>query len=65
VSELALSANAISRDIKKGLQAGFYPYPAKSIMVMADELMEKLKATLEFAAQEAVQCKAGPDARYG
>lgn len=44
---VALSANAIPRDIKKGLEAGFFRYLTKPIKV--DEFMDTLDATLKFA----------------
>jgi signal transduction histidine kinase/CheY-like chemotaxis protein len=44
---VALSANAIPRDIEKGLQAGFYRYLTKPIKV--DEFMQTLDVALEFA----------------
>jgi len=46
---VALSANAMPRDIEKGLQAGFYRYLTKPI-VLAD-LMTALESALEFAAK--------------
>jgi CheY-like chemotaxis protein len=60
---LALSANAMSRDIKKGLQAGFFRYLTKPIKV--DEFMDTLEEALNFAAQEAVQGKVNPDEGHG
>jgi CheY-like chemotaxis protein len=48
---VALSANAMPRDIAKGLQAGFFRYLVKPIKV--DEFMETLKMTLEFAEKNA------------
>jgi len=50
---VALSANAMPRDIEKGLQAGFFRYLTKPIRVNA--FMETLEEALEFAAQEVVQ----------
>jgi CheY-like chemotaxis protein len=44
---LALTANAMPRDIKHGLEAGFFRYITKPIMV--NELMEALNVALEFA----------------
>ncbi|PKM08323.1 MAG: hybrid sensor histidine kinase/response regulator [Gammaproteobacteria bacterium HGW-Gammaproteobacteria-4] len=44
---LALSANAIPRDIEKGLQAGFFRYLTKPIKVA--EFMEVLDLTLQYA----------------
>jgi CheY-like chemotaxis protein len=44
---VAVSANAMPRDIKKGLQAGFFRYITKPIKV--DEFMDALDVALEFA----------------
>jgi PAS domain S-box-containing protein len=44
---VALSANAIPRDIEKGLEAGFFRYLAKPIKV--HEFMAALDVALEFA----------------
>ncbi len=44
---VAISANAMPYDIKKGLDAGFFRYLAKPINV--DEFMETLNTALEFA----------------
>lgn len=44
---LALSANAMPHDIKKGLEAGFFRYLTKPIKV--NEFMETLNQALEFA----------------
>ncbi len=44
---VALSANAIPRDIEKGLEAGFFRYLTKPIKV--NEFMETLEVTLKFA----------------
>jgi CheY-like chemotaxis protein len=44
---VALSANAMPRDIKKGLEAGFYRYITKPIMI--NEFMEALADALDFA----------------
>jgi CheY-like chemotaxis protein len=52
---VALSANAMPRDIEKGLQAGFFRYLTKPIKI--NEFMEALGVALEFAAQEAVASK--------
>src|ERR1035437_1211475 len=52
---VALSANAMPRDIEKGLQAGFFRYLTKPIRV--NEFMQTLDVALEFAAQAAVQRK--------
>jgi CheY-like chemotaxis protein len=48
---VALSANAIPRDIGKGLDAGFFRYLTKPIKV--DEFMETLRVALERAENEA------------
>jgi len=45
---VALSANAMPRDIEKGLEAGFFKYLTKPIKV--NEFLATLNATLEFAA---------------
>jgi PAS domain S-box-containing protein len=52
---VALSANAMPRDIKKGLHAGFFRYLTKPIKV--NEFMDTLDEALEFAGQEAAQGK--------
>jgi CheY-like chemotaxis protein len=44
---IALSANAMPRDIEKGLEAGFFRYLTKPIKVK--EFMDTLSAALEFA----------------
>ena len=44
---VALSANAMPRDIEKGLQAGFFWYLTKPIKV--NEFMDVLDVALEFA----------------
>ena len=44
---LALSANAMPRDIEKGLEAGFFSYLTKPIKVT--EFMESLDTAFEFA----------------
>ncbi|MFN0172695.1 MAG: PAS domain S-box protein [Bryobacteraceae bacterium] len=52
---VALSANAMPRDIEKGLQAGFLRYLTKPIRV--NEFMDTLDVALEFAAKAAGQAK--------
>ncbi|MGA2580146.1 MAG: PAS domain S-box protein [Bryobacteraceae bacterium] len=52
---VALSANAMPRDIEKGLQAGFFRYLTKPIKV--NEFMQTLDAVLEFARREAAHAK--------
>jgi CheY-like chemotaxis protein len=44
---VALSANAMPRDIKKGLEAGFFYYLTKPVKV--NELMDTIDVALEFA----------------
>lgn len=48
---VALSANAIPKDIEKGLEAGFYRYLTKPIKI--HEFMETLDLTLTFASAKA------------
>jgi PAS domain S-box-containing protein len=48
---IALSANAMPADIKKGLAAGFYRYLTKPIKV--EEFMETLDSALAFADRQA------------
>jgi PAS domain S-box-containing protein len=50
---VALSANAMPRDIERGLQAGFFRYLTKPLKV--DEFLETLDVALDFAAREAGQ----------
>jgi len=50
---IALSANAMPRDIEKGLQAGFFRYLTKPIRV--SEFMDTLEVALEFAGQSAAE----------
>jgi len=49
---IALSANAMPRDIEKGLEAGFYRYLTKPIKVI--EFMDTLDEALAFARAESV-----------
>jgi DNA-binding response OmpR family regulator len=49
---VALSANAMPRDIRKGLEAGFFRYLTKPINFTA--FMDTLRVALEFADQGAV-----------
>ena len=46
---VALSANAMPRDIEKGLEAGFFRYLTKPIKV--NEFMDTLDVALEFAEE--------------
>ena len=52
---VALSANAMPRDIEKGLLAGFFRYLTKPIEV--NQFMNTLDAVLEFAGQTASRAK--------
>jgi PAS domain S-box-containing protein len=56
---VALSANAIPRDIEKGLEAGFFRYLTKPIKV--NEFMATLDVALEFAKTQS----AGADKETG
>ncbi len=50
---IALSANAIPRDIEKGLQAGFFRYLTKPIKV--NEFMDTLDVALKFSKTESTR----------
>jgi CheY-like chemotaxis protein len=50
---IALSANAMPRDIVKGLEAGFFRYLTKPIKII--ELMDTLEAALNFEQPGAIQ----------
>ena len=52
---LALSANAVPRDIEKGIEAGFFRYLTKPIKV--DEFMDTLDVTLTYAAKNGLKAK--------
>ncbi len=52
---VALSANAMPRDIEKGLEAGFFRYLTKPIKV--NEFMQALDAVMDFARQGAAHAK--------
>jgi CheY-like chemotaxis protein len=52
---VALSANAMPRDVEKGMKAGFFRYLTKPIKV--DEFMDTLNLALEFARHEVSPCK--------
>jgi signal transduction histidine kinase/ActR/RegA family two-component response regulator len=55
---IALSANAMPRDIEKGLEAGFFRYLTKPIKI--NEFMDTLNAALEFAEGQLVEaCETG------
>ena len=47
---LAISANAMARDVRNGLKAGFFRYLTKPIKV--NEFMEALDAALETSEPE-------------
>jgi len=50
---IALSANAMPRDIDKGMKAGFFRYLTKPIKV--NEFMETLDVALKFAQTQAAR----------
>jgi PAS domain S-box-containing protein len=52
---IAVSANAMSQDVERGLRVGFFRYITKPIKV--NEFMEALDVALEHAAQRAVHKK--------
>ena len=52
---VALSANALPRDIERGLQAGFFRYLTKPIKV--NEFLDTLDVALEFAEKEVSQSR--------
>jgi CheY-like chemotaxis protein len=52
---VALSANAMPRDIEKGLLAGFFQYLTKPIKI--NEFMDTLDGALEFVRQKAGHAK--------
>jgi PAS domain S-box-containing protein len=54
---IALSANAMPRDIERGLAAGFFRYLTKPIRI--GEFMDTLDVALEFAEQSAGRLAAG------
>jgi len=54
---LAVSANAMPRDIEKGLKAGFFRYITKPIMVT--EFMEALELALDFVASNETRSALG------
>lgn len=49
---IALSANAIPKDIEKGLEAGFFRYLTKPIKI--NEFMNTLDVALEFASRKTI-----------
>ena len=61
---VALSANAIPRDIGRGLEAGFFRYITKPIRI--DEFLQTLDLALEFAQAAALSAPShGPNRRGG
>ena len=54
---IALSANAIPRDIEKGLEAGFFRYLTKPIKV--GEFMDTLDVALKFATRNSNATREG------
>ncbi len=54
---VALSANAVPRDIERGMEAGFFRYLTKPIKVR--EFMDALDVTLEFARQQGLEPEVG------
>ena len=58
---VALSGNAIPRDIKKGLEAGFYRYLTKPINVQ--HFFATVDATLQFAKDQSTRSNLDPDRR--
>ena len=52
---MALSANAIPRDIERGMEAGFFRYLTKPIKVV--ELMDALDVALHYAAENGLASK--------
>ena len=58
---IAVSANAIPRDIERGLQAGFFRYLTKPIKVA--EFMDTLDVALKFAKTNAAH--SDPETKHG
>ncbi len=52
---IALSANAMPRDIEKGLEAGFFRYLTKPIKV--DEFMETIDMALKFSEGDSIRAQ--------
>ena len=57
---VALSANAMPRDIEKGLEAGFFRYLTKPIKV--HEFMDTLDVALQFAEAQSARATCGKEA---
>ncbi|WP_088279785.1 ATP-binding protein [Ideonella sp. A 288] len=60
---VAISANAMPRDVEKGLEAGFFRYLTKPIKVT--EFMDTLDLALDAARDRAVQTAEGVQAEVG
>ena len=58
---IALSANAIPRDVEKALHAGFFRYLTKPIKVA--EFMDTLDIALKFAKTDTR--RVAPEAKHG
>jgi CheY-like chemotaxis protein len=54
---VALSANAMASDIKRGMEAGFFKYLTKPIKVK--EFMDTLNSTIEFVEKKVVRMHDG------
>ena len=54
---MALSANAVPRDIEKGIEAGFFRYLTKPIKVL--EFMDALDVALHYAAEHGMANESG------
>jgi PAS domain S-box-containing protein len=54
---MALSANAVPRDIEKGLEAGFFRYLTKPIKVR--EFMDALDVALQYATENGLASESG------
>jgi len=57
---IALSANALPREIEKGMKAGFFRYLTKPIKV--NEFMDTLDVALKHAQTQAVRASTGEKA---
>ena len=57
---VAVSANAIPRDIGKGLEAGFFRYLTKPIKI--NEFMDTLDLALKFAATQSIRASKAQEA---
>jgi CheY-like chemotaxis protein len=60
---VALSANAMARDIAKGLEAGFFRYLTKPIKII--EFMDTLNAALDFAEKAVADNPEPKDEKHG